>query len=100
MAQQVLHGADVLPALQQMGGEAVPQRVRGGLHHVVQAGAPQGELEGALEALHVPMVPALEAEHAKVGIRNNRKDAIDMVDLVGTRVLATYLAGRPVYERN
>ena len=47
MAQQHLDHADVDLALQQMGGEAVAQRVRG--HALVDAGRVGGVVDGAVE---------------------------------------------------
>ena len=49
MAQQLLHCADVVTGQQQVGGKRVSQRVRRG--RLVDTGAVQGPLEGALKRL-------------------------------------------------
>jgi hypothetical protein len=49
MAEQVLHGPDVVPRLQQMGGETAPQSVR--RDQLDDVSRMRGALEGALKRL-------------------------------------------------
>lgn len=72
MAEQLLHCADVTPALQQVRREAVPQRVRrGGLG---DAGTPHGPLEGPLEGFIVEMVARHYTTSRVSGMTVLRKD--------------------------
>ena len=59
MSEKLLHGPDVRPRLQQVGGETVPQGVWSG--RLGDAGALRGLLDGALQQALVDMMPANDA---------------------------------------
>ena len=86
MAQQFLHGADVVTRQQQMGGKRVPQSVgRGGFGNIGQL---QGPLERPLEGLLVLVMPAL-AGTTRVGRQHGlREDPEPRPRQSGTLVLA------------
>ena len=66
VTQELLHGSDVIPVFQQMGGKRAAQRVGGGL--LVQTDLAGGLLYGPLDDRFIQMMPALAA-----GTRINRK---------------------------
>ena len=72
MAQQLLHGADVVAALQQVGSKGVAQRVRSG--GLVDAGGRNRKLEDALEVALEQVVAPLRGGAwvpARVGLRED-----------------------------
>src|SRR5262245_60854665 len=66
MAEKLLHGPNVVPALEEMGGEAVTQRMRP--DGLAQTGGARGELDGALQDGRVYVVSTTSA-----GARINRQ---------------------------
>ena len=65
MAEQLLNGADVIAAQQQMGGEGVPQGVRRG--RLGDVGLLHRPLEGALEGLVNQVVATQQTIAARIG---------------------------------
>jgi hypothetical protein len=64
MPEQILHRSDVVPRLQQVGGERVPQRVRRGLFG--DAGLRHSAFERALKGL-IEQVMAAKNAAARIG---------------------------------
>ena len=91
MAEQLLHGADVVARLQQVRGKGVAQRVRrGGL---LDAGLAQCELEGTLEVALQQVVAPPQAGARIDGGHRLRKDPLPGPGVGSARVLARQRIG-------
>ncbi len=84
VAEQFLHGADVIAGFEQVGGEAVAQRVR--VRRLVDPGAPRGLFDVALDGLFVDVVAADHAA-ARVGaVAGGGKDVLPAPFAAGVRI--------------
>lgn len=74
MTEQLLNGSDVIPCVEQMGGERVAQRVNA--RRFVDPGQPNRLLKGLLQAVLVEVMPPGDSGAGIFGKRRGRENIL------------------------